>query len=198
MKEMRETIQIGKEIYDYALEALKTEKGVHVETLVASLARLSGTSLLRSFNILPPDIQPGQVVLSDKANEEGPKLHGLMMGALQAFGLVLDQEKIVIDTPAQHRPHMDVLETQKALQAGFYEIAMRNACSEEEAAYAAAVATAIAINETKGFIDPHLTFGIAAYGMVEGSKTAPLPLTEEKAAAEETSKKSFLGRFRKK
>ena len=197
MKEMSETIKIGKEIYDYSLETMKTEKGVHVETLVASLARLSGTSLLRSFNILPPDIEPGQVVLSNEANEEGPKLHGAIIGTLQAFGLVLDQEKIVIDTPAQHKPHIDVLETQRLLQAGFYEIANRNECSEEEAAYAAAMATAIAINETKGFIDPHITFGIAAYGVIEGTKTAPLPLTEEKAG-EENAKKSFFERFRKK
>ena len=48
--------------------------------------------------------------------------------------------------------------------------------NEKEAAFAAAAACAIAISETKEVVDPHISFGIAAYGVIEGAKTAPLPL----------------------
>jgi hypothetical protein len=55
------------------IDALKTDKGVHAETAVAAMARMAGTFLFRSFAFPPSDITPGQAVLSDMANDQGPR-----------------------------------------------------------------------------------------------------------------------------
>ena len=176
MKEIQETVETGQEIFQFVAEKLQTENGIHVGTLVSTCARLSGTSLLRSFGILTDEIEPGTAILSHEANEEGPKLHGFIVGLLNAFGTELDQNKVVIETPPEFQPVADLGQTQEQFEKGFVELVRRKGFDATEAAYAAAAACAIAISETKDVVDPHITFGIAAFGVVEGVKTAPVPL----------------------
>jgi hypothetical protein len=199
MKEINETMEAGKEIFVFVAEKLQNEQGAHVGTLVGTFARLSGTSLLRSFEIVPDDIEPGDAILSQEANEEGPKLHGFILGLLNAFGTELDQEKIVINTPKTLKPTVSVNETQAQFEQGFVEIVEQKGFDRQDAAYAAAAACAVAINETKTLVDPHITFGIAAYSVIEGLKTVPLPLgAKYEKKAQSVKKASFLDRFRRK
>lgn len=178
MKQIQETVETGQEIFEFVVEKMQTENSVHVGTLVSAFARLSGTSLLRSFNIIPDEIEPGTVLLSDQANQEGPQLHGVIINLLEAFGTQLDQSKIVIETPPEFQPVIDLGQTQEQFEHGFTEIVRRNGFDQKEAAFAAAAACAIAIHETRDVVDPHLSFGIAAFGVVEGAKTAPVPLVQ--------------------
>ena len=193
MKEMKEIVQVGQELYEYFSSELQTNEGVHVGTFVATLARLAGTSSLRSFNILPEKAEPGTVLLSNQANEEGPKLHGAIIGSLKMFGgLEIDQEKIVIKTPEMHKPKMEILETHRAYQDDFNRIASENGFDYQDAAFAGAVASAMAVSETRDQVDPYISVGIALYAVIEGLKTVPLPLEKNKE-----KKKSFFEVFRK-
>ena len=49
MKQIQETVETGQEIIEFVVGKMQTENSVHVGTLVSAFARLSGTSLLRSF-----------------------------------------------------------------------------------------------------------------------------------------------------
>jgi hypothetical protein len=54
-------------------------------------------------------------------------------------------------------------------------IKARRGLTTQEAAQTAAVATALLIRHFAQVLDINVAFGIAAYGFVEGSKTAPEP-----------------------
>ena len=71
---------------------------------------------------------------------------------------------------------LEFLDTQKKLEPLYATIKARLSLSPQEAAQAAAVATALLIRHCVKVLDPGVAFGIAAYGFVEGSKTAPAPL----------------------
>ena len=116
-------IEVGKEILELVYRELEAEKGVQVGSLVAVPARLAGSSLLRSFGILKGDLEPGTVLLSNQANEKGPELQGFLIWALAGFGIEIDQERVVIETPAEFEPSLGLVETLETFQEEFYRIA---------------------------------------------------------------------------
>ena len=59
------------------------------------------------------------------------------------------------------------------LDAPFQAIVHKFGLADIEAAGSLAVAAAILVQKCAGFLDPHVAYGLIAYGMVEGSKTAP-------------------------
>jgi hypothetical protein len=77
---------------------------------------------------------------------------------------------------------MDFLSTQKLLEPSFSRTQDALNLSYSEAAESAAMATALLVQKCIPVLDPHLAFGIAAYGFVEGTKTAPDPVILERVA----------------
>jgi hypothetical protein len=172
----QEQVDAAQEFVGTAIDLLKTERGVHAETAVAGLARMAGTFLFRGFDFPLNEVQPGQVVLSGTANAEGPRLVELMGGVLAHLGVTLDDEKMGGTPELEHMPSRDFLETQKLLEPAFLEIKERHELSMNEAADAGAVATALMIQQCAQALDPHVAFGLAVYGFIEGAKTAPDPV----------------------
>jgi hypothetical protein len=172
----QEQVDAAEEFVSAAVDALKTEHGVHVETAVAGIARMAGTFLFRSFDFTTSGIMPGQTVLSGNANEEGPRLVQLMGGVLAHIGVALDDGKLGGAPEPEHMPTLEFLETQKRLEPAFQAIRERHGLSLQEAADAGAVATALMIKRCGQALDPHIAFAVAVYGFIEGSKTAPDPV----------------------
>jgi hypothetical protein len=166
-------IEAAQDFAVTTIAALKTAKGVHAETAVAAAARMAGTFLFRSFNFPAEGVEAGQAVLSDQANEQGPRLVQIAGGVLTELGVVLDDKPVQKGPKDKKRPARDFLETQRKLEPRFAEIAQRLGLSLREAADSAAVATALVIREMAKVLDPNVAFGIAVYGFVEGAKTAP-------------------------
>ena len=152
---------------------LKTERGVHAETAIAGTARMAGTFLFRSFNFPLKETTAGQVVLSEQANEEGPRLIQILGGVLEQMGVKLDKDKLEEAPGPENQPLLDFLETQKRLEPQYAAIQASLGLSLQEAATAAAIATALLIKQTAQILDPHIAFGIAVYGFIEGTKTVP-------------------------
>jgi hypothetical protein len=169
-------IEAAQEFANITVEALKTRRGVHAETAVAGVARMAGTYLFRSFDFPLSEIQPGQVVLSDKANENGPVLIEILGGALRQIGVALDEGKLGSETSAKSQPNQSFLETQGLLEPRFIAIQERHGLSQQEAAEACVVATALLIQYCSQVLDPNVAFDIAIYGFIEGAKTAPDPV----------------------
>jgi hypothetical protein len=166
-------LEAAHEFVAATLKELQNEKGVHAETAVAAAARMAGTILLRSFGLPLAELEPGQALLSDKANEEGPRLLQLMLDALAAMGVEVDGGEIAKPIPPGHEPLVDLLETQRRLDPAFARIRERHGLSEKDTAESAAVAAAILIGKTAGVLAPGTAAAIAASGFVEGSKTVP-------------------------
>ena len=172
----KQQIEAAQEFANITLDALNTELGVHAETAVAGVARMAGTYLFRSFGLPMCDIQPGQVVLSDMANEQGPALIEILGGALTQIGVSSAEEHIGGDSSAENQPNQSFLETQVLLEPKFVVIQEQYGLSLQEAAESCAVATALLIEDCSQVLDPYVAFNIAIYGFIEGTKTAPDPV----------------------
>jgi hypothetical protein len=159
-------VDAANQFADATIAALKNAKGVHAETAVAAAARMAGTLLLRSFDLPLDGIEAGEVVLSEQANEEGPQLVNILGSVLTHLGVHLDHARLSNEPGDDHKPLLEFL---------YAEIRIRLGLSLKEAAEAAAAATALLIQRTAQLLDPNVGFHVAAYGFVEGTKTAPGP-----------------------
>jgi hypothetical protein len=160
------------------IAALRTERGVHAETAVAAAARMAGTFLFRSFGFDASTLRPGQAVLSEAANAAGPGLIRVLSGALAEIGIELDEQKLGAGQLDANKPSLDFLATQTRLEPPFAAIRAQHGLSLTEAADAAAIATAFLIHQSARVLDPNAAFGVAVYGFIEGTKTAPGPVAQ--------------------
>lgn len=147
---------------------------IHPETAISSAARLAGSLLLRSFNLRIDSVEPGVVLLSNEANEKGPLLVGTMGAFLSNAGIALDRSLLGGETSKRGtEPQLSILEALSLLQEDAMGIASRNGLGLEEAAQSAALATAFIVKECARNITAETGFNVAAFGFIEGSKTAP-------------------------
>lgn len=178
----KEQHQAAQQFVDQVIAALKNDRGVHAETTIAATARMAGTFLFRSFAFPLSSAAPGQAVFSDAANEQGPKLVQILGSVLAYLGVNLDQSKLGEKQTPEHQPHLEFLVTQRLLEPLFSRTKDALGLSYVAAAESATVATALLIQKCVPVLDPNVAFGIAAYGFVEGSKTAPDPVALEQVA----------------
>ena len=177
MSDLTQTqIDAAERFANSAVELLGDERGVHAETVIAATARMAGTFLFRSFRFEIEGAKPGQAVLSEQANEHGPRLVNILSGVLQQMGIRLDQSRLDQPEDPENGPRQAFLETQKLLEPTFDSIREDSGLSQSEAADSAAIATAIIIQQCAEVLDPSIAFGIAVYGFIEGSKTCPAPV----------------------
>ena len=169
-------IEVAERFANCAIEALGDERGVHAETAIAATARMAGTFLFRSFGFQIEDAKPGQAVLSEQANEHGPRLINILGGVLGQMGITPDQSNLDQPEDPENEPKLAFLQTQKLLEPIFNSIRENSGLSHREASDSAAIATAIIIQQCGEVLDPSIAFGIAVYGFIEGSKTYPAPI----------------------
>lgn len=156
-----------------AMQAFDQGGTFPAETVIGSVARMAGSFLFRSLELPLTGIQPGAVVLSEQANQQGPRLIQVLSAVLQSVGVKLDQSKLSASQAAAKGPKESFLQTQGVLETQFVAIRDKYDLSDGEAAESAAVATAVLIKNCSQLLDPHVGFGLAVYGFIEGSKTAP-------------------------
>lgn len=155
---------------------LVTERGLHAETLIASVARMSGSLMYRSFGF-DEKIVPGTLVLSDQANIFGPKLMNLMFVTLQQLGQKIEEQDADQEYLSQRFSQLTFQESHERLAAFFIQYCKVVSISFQDAAFGAAVATAILIHDCCAVLDVKKGAAIATYGFIEGTKTAPYPLS---------------------
>ena len=162
------------EFVELVANRIGADRAIHPETAISSAARIAGSLMLRSFNLSIESVEPGTVLLSNEANEKGPLLIGTMAAFLSSSGISLDSS--LLDGDQSRRgaePNLTVLETLFIFQADALQISTRNGLSLEEAAQSAALATGFIVKECIGSIGAEVGFNVAAFGFIEGCKTAP-------------------------
>jgi|SRR5215510_3271759 len=163
----------AREFYAVIVDKLTNEKGVHANTAIAAAARMSGTFLLRSFNLQLENLEPGAAILSDAANERGPFLVDLMSGVLQQMNVAIDPARAAAAQGQGDSPQLSVIETQALVETDLSRIKDKYQLNYEQAAHAAAIATALLVQKCSDVVDPHIGFSLATYSFVEGAKTVP-------------------------
>jgi len=161
------------EFANAAIAALKVPGGIHPATVIAASARMAGTYLFRSFELNLQGVKPGQIVLSVQAAEREGELIQVALGSLARFGIkVASAPQETLSNP-QNKPVLAFLETQRKVEQEYFPICRKFNLSAEQAAHSAAAATALLIRHCAKALDPNVAFGLAAFGFVEGTKTAP-------------------------
>jgi len=179
----KQQLDSAQELATASIAALRSKEGIHAGTVIAATARMAGTYLFRSFRLDLPGVQPGQVVLSEKANAQGPTLIETTGRLLWRMGIILERSLAGTPVDPKDQPTLSFLDTQRPLERAFSTIRARYGFDDEETAYAVAAATSLLIQHCAKVIDPHIGFSIAALGFVEGTKTAPDPVVPSSKAA---------------
>jgi len=172
----KEQTDAAGEFANATIAALKMGEGVHPPTIIAASARMAGTYLFRSFDLKLPGLKPGQIVLSEAANEQSTHLIQITAGILSRIGIQIADPPPETAAGSKHKPVLEFLDTQKKLEPAYAPIKARFSFTDRQAAEAVAVGTALLIRHAKDFLDPNIAFGIAVYGYIEGAKTAPEPI----------------------
>ncbi len=164
---------------------LTVDDRLHAETLIASVARMAGSLMYRSF-AFDKTIEPGTPVLSDQANLHGPKLMDLMFSTLQQLGDKVDQNSLNAEYASPKHALLSFKESHDRLAPAFLSYCRDTRLAFDDAAMGAAIATAILVHDCTVVLSADKGSAIAVYGFVEGTKTAPFPvaLSEPAVAAE--------------
>jgi hypothetical protein len=167
-------LQAAADFGTAAMQAFDQGGTFPAETVIGSVARMAGSFLLRSFGLPLAGIEPGAVVLSERANEQGPRLVQVLAAVLQGIGVTLDDTRLAGAQSAAKGQRESFLQTQETLERQFTEIRDQYGLTDAESADSAAAAVAVLIKNCAQLLDPHVGFGLAVYGFIEGAKTAPV------------------------
>lgn len=111
---------------DLIATRLGSGRAIHPETAIASSARISGSLLLRSFSFDLDSQEPGTILLSNEANEQGPDLVNLLGAFLARNRVALDST--MLGGAPEHRGTQPNLDIQKSL-ALLQTDALQNCCA---------------------------------------------------------------------
>lgn len=136
---------------------------------------MGGTILFRTFGLPTANMAVGSPVFSDIANERGPVLVEVLKAGLSGLGIEIDENASGTGPTEHHAPLITFIETLEKLEKKIGEITVANGLYGEAAARSCALAAALLISLTKQVLDPNIGFGLAVYGLVEGTKTVPIP-----------------------
>jgi hypothetical protein len=132
--------------------------------------------LFRSFDLKLAGLNPGDAVLSPRANEDTATLIRVAAAIINASGMKLDDAQAGAPTEPQHQPRQPFLDTQRRLEPLYRAVTSASKLSGYEAARAAAVAAAYLIVHCAKVLEPNTGFRLLCYGITEGAKSAPDPV----------------------
>lgn len=144
---------------------------IHAATAISACGRLAGSFMLRSFNLKMDNISPGNVMLSEQANEKGPILINVLGAVLNDFGVIPDPNKM--NKATNEKSNLSFLETLERLQDQAQAIMVQNDITQEQMAYSCAMATGYFIKECQKDLPAETGFHTGVYAFIEGSKTWP-------------------------
>lgn len=165
-------------LVDLIAAKIGNNRAIHPETAISASARLSGSLLLRSFNLRLESFEQGAVLLSNEANDKGPMLINTLRAYLSASKVALDPNKLGGQVAQRgEEPRLDILSALAQLQDEAINICEADHLNLEQSAQAAALATAFIVKECAPQIGAETAFNVAVFGFIEGSKTVPPSMT---------------------
>jgi hypothetical protein len=153
---------------------------VHAGTILSAAAWLTGTSLYRAF-YLKDDLPPGTTIKSDEVNKEWESLMNLFeqLNFQKANIPVGHSILAALADGDTHKPQVAMSYIQKELQDQYNRLMKKHGFNYLDAARAGVVLCSVLFqyhSTTLKEIDPYVTAGIVAQGIIEAAKTVPPPL----------------------
>jgi hypothetical protein len=164
------------EIVDLIASSIGKKREVHCATAIITSARLSGAFLFKSFGLNIEDAKPGNAVLSQQVNEEGPELINVIGAVLSNLGVTINNSKM--ESAEIQKTELDFLQSLSATQTKAAELMKKHGLNEKEMAVACAMSTAFIIQQCQDDVEVESGFNTAVYGLIEGSKTVPPKMTK--------------------
>lgn len=161
----------SKELVELIATELGENRAIHPATAIKSCALLSGSFMFQSFNLQLKDVYPGNVVLSEEANEKWPVLMNIVRWMLDSHGINIDEEKL--NEMSKEESKLNFLDTLNLLQSKAAAIMNENNLSFEQMAYSGAIATSFIIRECRNDLAVEIGLNTAVFGFIEGCKTYP-------------------------
>ncbi|MBK9924186.1 MAG: hypothetical protein IPP66_02745 [Anaerolineales bacterium] len=160
-------------------------QGIHAGTVLSTGAWLAGTSLQRSFG-QAHNSEPGTILLSEKANQEWPKLLRLFVYYINKGGVQLKPDQFARQIPDNYKPQKTILQIQEAHQEEYNAIMRHHGLDYRDGARAGIIVCSMLFNYhcvKRQDIEPQFAAGIISIGLIEGTKTSPMPLKTESPKA---------------
>jgi hypothetical protein len=170
-------------------------QGSHVGTVISTAAWLTGTSLYRSLGYTHQE-EPGTVILSDKVNEELPKLLNLFMFFLFQNGIRLKPNELVLETPESYKPLKTITQIQEEFQDEYNAIMKSHGLDYLNGARAGVVVCSMLVQFhclQRKEMDPKLAAGMIVMGITTGAKTTPPPLGDKPKTGAKKMSRLVLG-----
>ena len=168
------------ELVELIAAKIGEDRAIHPETAISASARLAGSFLLRSFNFDLSSSKPGDVLLSNEANEKGPLLMNIVLNYLSNSNIEINRESIGGEQSQRgEEPELNFLDSLTLLQDDAIAICEKYSLTLEASAHAAAFATAFVVKECSAKIGSEIAFNVAIYSFIEGSKTLPPEFREQ-------------------
>ena len=184
-------------LLELVVDRVGTGRAVHPETAIACAARLSGSLLLRSFNLVDgkgvplEGLPPGAYLLSPQASERTPELIDIMFAVLQCLGVSIDPAKLDGENGLRgEEPMLTTVQVLDLLQTDALSIANSHGLSLEEAALAGALTTAFIVRDCAKDIGAETGINVAAMGFHDGTRTVPPSLHPVRAPEGESKQAS--------
>jgi hypothetical protein len=156
---------------------LVSRQGLHAETLIASAARMSGTMLVRGWLDAGNGPEPGATLLSGQADRQGPGLVDALLQTLHRLGHPQVGDRGFGDAAlSTDLSRLSLAQTQTLLEPWYRKTQQLSGLSDQAAAMAGAVSTAMQIHQCRDVIDVEAACGLAVNGLVESMKTVPVSL----------------------
>lgn len=182
---MKRRQQAAVEVLGIFQENFPTTFESHPASVLYAGSWLAGTSLYRSLGY-DHNAAPGTVILSDKVNEEWPKLGNLYLHVIQQDGINLNPQELVLEIPQEYKSKKDILKIQELFQDSYNDIMRKYGFNYEEGAqvgvFICAILTKFHCLVHKD-LEPKLAAGIVSMGFVEGAKICPFPLKAGNSAS---------------
>ena len=183
--------EMQKKRYEAAMDFLKVFQQrmplvggkPHAGTVLSVAARLAGTSLFRSLN--KEDVTPGMIVLSEEVNQAYPQLLNLFAFYCKQNGMDVMSKPMVTKFPRQDEPLMKTDQVLAEYQDQYHAVMKKHGLGYLDGARAGMIVCSIIFQYHQTVakdIDPDVAAGIVAMSVVEGAKTAPLPLKPQGAS----------------
>src|SRR5262245_14584153 len=142
-----EQMEAAREISDTIVLKLAAWDALDASTAIAAASRMAGTLLLAASGLPIRRFRPGTNIVSDRLDSQGRELRGAVSEALSRLPLYMDTSEPDYFIPDADMPRMELRTTQLLLEPVMQVILAKHRLTDEQGAFAAAIASALLIQE---------------------------------------------------
>ena len=160
---------IGEIVDLIAVKIGNEKREINPRDAILCSGNLIGLFMFLSFDFEYKKLEPGSVLLSEKANELGPKVINRLLLELKNYGIEIQDN----NNSNIYESSLSYLDIMNKVQKDAIEIFSKYNFDYNQATIICISAAAFVIQNVSTNVDANEGVGIAIYGIIQGSKTVP-------------------------